>query len=173
MSAMSTPVDAGDTASIPVTPSGRPLRAAANKVDPRQREIAAALAGTQASAFLSSTYEMLEDTRNAAMVHWSPGGTSLVVGKVGDCVPPSFPSFLHPFRAPHASNHYFTCFRVQLEEFTNSILPKYFKHCNYASFVRQLNMYGFAKVGSDPTHREFTHPRFLRGRPDLLSVRFI
>lgn len=59
----------------------------------------------------------------------------------------------------------------QLEDFTNTVLPKYFKHSNYASFVRQLNMYGFAKVGVDPSHREFTHPRFVRGKPEQLAVR--
>ncbi len=63
-------------------------------------------------------------------------------------------------------------FALQLEDFTNSVLPKYFKHCNYASFVRQLNLYGFTKVGADPLHREFSHPRFTRGRPELLGVRF-
>ena len=69
---------------------------------------------------------------------------------------------------------------VDEDEFARTLIPELFKHNNYASFVRQLNMYGFhKKVGlSDNSMRasekknkspsEYSNPYFQRGRPNLL-----
>jgi hypothetical protein len=62
----------------------------------------------------------------------------------------------------------------QLDVFCAEVLPLYFNHSNYASFVRQLNMYCFRKLTvSDGTEceREYFHPHFARDRLADLAVR--
>ncbi|SAL99774.1 hypothetical protein [Absidia glauca] len=65
-----------------------------------------------------------------------------------------------------------------IPKFTETVLPKLFKHCKFASFVRQLNIYGFqrdtdARKSKDSRDKEICrwyHTHFRPGRRDLFHL---
>ena len=57
-----------------------------------------------------------------------------------------------------------------ISKFSDIILPLYYKHNNYASFVRQLNIYDFHKLKSENGKQVFQHRLFTRVKSNLIPL---
>lgn len=73
------------------------------------------------SAFISKLWHlMINPTHYAKYIHWDEAGSSIILSS-----------------EPEIAN-----------EFAADVLPRLFKHGNNASFIRQLNLYGFQRIPS-------------------------
>ncbi|EST05807.1 Heat shock factor (HSF)-type, DNA-binding [Kalmanozyma brasiliensis GHG001] len=128
------------------------------------------------SAFISKLWHlMINPEQYSKYIRWDEAGTSIILSSEPDIA----------------------------NEFAADVLPRLFKHGNNASFIRQLNLYGFQRIPSSRlldaaemkvaaakraemgnggsstlntavqlygAHSSFAHPRFLRGREELLPT---
>jgi hypothetical protein len=60
------------------------------------------------------------------------------------------------------------CFLVKdIKTFTSDVLPRFFQQRKYASFQRQLNLYGFNRITKGPDRGSYYHELFLRSKQIL------
>ncbi|OAY24803.1 heat stress transcription factor B-2a [Manihot esculenta] len=117
----------------------------------RRTSAAAALSSQQSprtkspAPFLSKTYDLLEENEQES----SPKGAHDDGKKIVSWNP--------------QGNGFIVWSPAEFSELT---LPRYFKHNNFSSFIRQLNTYGFKKTSSKQW--EFKHEKFLKGSRDML-----
>ncbi|CAH9134341.1 unnamed protein product [Cuscuta epithymum] len=101
--------------------------------------------GVSVAPFLIKCYEMVDDESTDALISWSRSQPSS-----GDSTSDSSSFIIW-----------------DVSNFSSQLLPKYFKHSNFSSFVRQLNIYGFRKTDTD--RWEFSNDKFIRGQKHLLA----
>lgn len=96
----------------------------------------------QPTIFLARLYEMVNDAKTDKAIQWTTAVSA----------------------SPEPGPSAFTILDNMLLE--KHWLPKYYKHANFTSFVRQLNQYQFRKL--EPKRWTFGHTSFVKQRPELL-----
>ncbi|XP_061450642.1 heat shock factor protein 4-like [Rhineura floridana] len=136
----------------------------------RERE---ACCGKRDGASVVRTYKAVQDSSTSLAMDGYSNNVPAFLTKLWTLVEDPETSHLICWSITGTSFHVF-----DQGQFAKEVLPKYFKHNNMASFVRQLNMYGFRKVLNIGQGRlvkperdniEFQHLYFLQGHEHLLE----
>lgn len=94
------------------------------------------------SPFLYKTFNLVSDPATDSIISWSVDGTSFIVHR------PDLSECSGPFASLSCGSSRLPLNRPLLAV-ERDLLPRTFKHSNFASFVRQLNNYGFKKCHTD------------------------
>lgn len=112
--------------------------------------------------------------RDYSRLPCAEGGNNIVGTSATSGKEPPFPVKLHKILSklefadvvswlPHGRS-----WRVlKPKAFEEKVVPLYFRHAKYASFMRQVNGWGFKRMTQGPDHNSYYHELFLRGLPHL------
>lgn len=56
---------------------------------------------------------------------------------------------------------------LRSNDFIDEVIPKYFQNCQYNSFIRLVNAWGFRRISSGIDQHAYYHELFLQGMPHL------
>ena len=92
---------------------------------------------------------------------------------------PAFPVKLHRILSNPEFRHVITWLPhgrswrvIKPKAFEEKVIPLYFRHAKYASFMRQVNGWGFKRMAQGSDHNSYYHELFLRGKPqEVLKMR--
>ena len=121
--------------------------------------------GGPGSSFTKKLYDIIDTAESTEIVAWARGQLT--------CHLILFCTLMHVSPFSHVSHGFFIdglSFEVRdPKRLELEVLPKYFRHARFQSFVRQLNFYSFKKISKERNSWVYSHEFFQRGRPELLE----
>jgi hypothetical protein len=112
------------------------------------------------ATFIERLMHMVCDDANRDNIYWVDDVSENQSPPLHPCSPPGF---------GFCAQHRFVI--SNSERFAAEVLPQYFNHSNWTSFLRQLSAYQFKRVTvNDTPAYEQREGFFQRGRPDLMSL---